>query len=268
MNQPHPQKGKYPRVYQGKGFIIVFEKDYWMAYDPDDSVSGFILYNALTGKYHAWVSEIHMQYPQLARARYNSNEDCPVDENHSPKSEFMMLLALRARATEHEVGSDFVARGNRELYFRIRRSEVEAETQKALSESNWKECLRIARDKRAFDEWVGQHLVRLLKGDDAAESFMRIAKWIKQVEKIEGQEVSPQNLRFFAAVEEATRTTTCVVPCQKDVQAIYEKGLSANQIGEGEGFRSVMRRLHFDWLLAGGRGPANIQKKSGGRRKN
>lgn len=273
MKEARPHNTEQPgdhreRVYQGNGFIIVFAKDYWMAHNPDDNGSGFLLYNALTGTFHAWANEIQMLYPQLAKAPYKPPSDCPVDENHHPKSDFMILLALRKRANEYAPGSDFVARSNREMVFRLRRMEIENTTGNSLSDRNWAEYLRIAGDEEAFEKWAGQYLIRLLIEDDAAESFMRIGRWLKHAEKIESQELPPQYLRFFAAIEEAAKTAKRMVPFKKDVQAIYERGMSANELGAKTGFRAIMRRLNFEWLPSGGRGPSKQQKKSGGRKKN
>lgn len=256
MNEPLPcGTSEFPKAFQSNGFIIeFFDQNSWIAHDPNDPISGFIIYNHPTKTFHAWVSEIHMMFPQLARAPYKSYADCPVDENHNPKSEFMMLLAFRGRGEKPVSGSDFFARCDRDLVFRIFRNEVEQSTGKPFSAERWAECLRIASDKKAFQEWVGANLLYHLMKDDAAERFMRFAKWLKLAERIERREYPTHYHRFFAAVEEAAGNAERVVPLQKDVRAVYERGLSANQLGGKYGFRAVMRKLNFDWLPAGGRG--------------
>lgn len=261
--RPSRKNGVRPEVFQGDGFIIIFEHDYWLAHDPDDNLSGFVLYNRLTGKYHAGVSPIHITFPKFAKGKFKTAEDCPVDENHNPRGDFLMLLALRERFKEHHPGSDHEARSWREFAFRKRWQEVEDLTGKPVSESNRAHCMRIAGSSTDFETYVGKWLVSLVHDDNASEILIRLGKWMKHADEIESGAIAPHYSRFLAAVEEALENAELVVPCQKDVQRIYEKGLSANQLGKGHGFRSVMRQLHFDWLPAGKRGKVSIPKISG-----
>lgn len=245
-----------------KGFGVYQMPDYWIAHDTEDNLSGFLLYDKKSQKYHAWVSEIHMGFPKLARAAYKTAEDCPVDENHKPKADFLMLLALRKRFKEHGPGSEFVARSWRTLAFIKRRYEVKERTGKPLSESNWAHCMKIAESEELFEDYAGKWLVGIVDGDRASETLGRFSKWLEKADDIESEEIPFHYSKFFAAVESAA-TEAQGVPKKKDVQAIYERGMSANQLGNGHGFRDVRRQLHFDWLPAGGRGKSKSPKISG-----
>jgi hypothetical protein len=254
----------YPKAVQGDRFTITFDRDFWLAHNPDDYLSGFIIFNKLTGKHHAWVSVIHMMFPRLAKAGFKLAEDCPVDENRYPKADFLMLLAIRSRFKEPCFGSDFVASGWRAQAFRKRGEENELLTGKPVSASKLAHWARFTKSKTEFEKVAADWLMAHVRHDNACEILARFGNWIKLAEDIENEEIPPHYARFFAAVEEATRNAPPqVVPCKKDVQGIYERGMSGCQLGEGQGFRAVMRHLHFDWLPAGRRGPNQQQQKSG-----
>jgi hypothetical protein len=217
-----------------------------------DPSSSFLLFNPSTGSYHAWTNEWRIWGPPLAKAPYADPSDCPVDDLYLPKSEILMILAVRGRAKELAPGSNFVANSNREYALRMRRRELSKEGI-TVSEKNWAACLKMASDTDAFEKWVANHLMLLLQHDDCAEKLIRLGQWMKKTEHIEREEIPPHYLRFHQAVELAAHDSG-LVPTQKSVRAIYEKGLSANQLGGGHGFRSTMIKLAFDWLPAGGRG--------------
>lgn len=84
-----------PSSGTNKRSLVSDTPDWWIANDRENPKSGFLLFNKLTGTYHAWTSELHIQFPQLARGGFKDPEDCPVDENHLPKADLLMLLALR-----------------------------------------------------------------------------------------------------------------------------------------------------------------------------
>ena len=244
------------------GFVIDDLADFWIAVSKDDLRGGILLYNKLTQKYHAWVCEQITVFPKLAKARYKNADDCPVDENHNLKADLVMLLALRKRFKEHVPGSEVVAWSWRELAFQQRRYEVEQRTGKPLSESNWAHCMKIAKSKELFEDYAAKWLLNIIRGDRASEKLGRFSKWLKKAEDIESEEIPSHYSDFFAAVESAAMEAQGV-PKQKDVQAIYEKEMSANQLGKGHGFRDVMRQLRFEWLPAGGRGKNKSPKISG-----
>ena len=228
-------------------------KDCWIAHSASDPISGFILFNKRTRKIHAWFSEAGIHFPPLARANYSSPEDCPVDEHHRPRADFLMLLALRNRFKEYMPGSDFVAYSRRMSAFERRRQEIEETTGKLVSEANWKECQRIASSSQQFEVYATNWLANLIQKDDASKTLIRFGRWLERAEEFENAVIPPQYTRFYSAVEKAALDTDGI-PTQKEVRAIYEKGLSANQLGRGHGFRAVMIQLHFEWLPAGGRG--------------
>ena len=257
------KKKPKPETAVAKGsYAVVQMPDCWIAHISGDAISGFLLYNKTTQKYHAWASEIYMAFPKLAKAPYKCADDCPVNEDHNPKSDFLFLLALRKRFKEHAPGSEFVARSWRELAFRQRRSEAERRKGKALSESNWAHCMKIARSKELFEDYVAKWLMHIVCGDRASETLRRFSKWLEKAEDIESEFIPRHYEKFLAAVEAAAMESQGV-PKKKDVQAIYEKEMSANQLGKGHGFRDVMRQLRFEWLPVATRGRDSKPKKSG-----
>ncbi len=248
-------------------FVVVEPPDCWVAHRRDDPASSFLLYNKLTGTFHAWAAETTTLYARLGRGKYSTPEDSPLDERHYPKSELLMLLALRRRRKEDMAGSDFVARTLREHAFMKKRQEVEKRSGKPLSDGNWRHCMQIAESREAFEKYVGEWLVGIVESDQAVETLARFSNWLGKSADIESGAVTTHYQRFLDSVETAA-TAAMGIPTKKAVQAIYESGLSQNQLGEGTGFRSVMRQLKFDWLPTGGRGPAVSKKKSGIKSKN
>lgn len=244
-----------------KRSIVSDAPDWWIANDRENPKSGFLLFNKLSGTYHAWTSELHVQFPQLARG-FKDSEDCPVDENHLPKADLLMLLALRHRFKEPMPGSEFVARSWRRLAFLKRSSELNETTGKTISDGNWQRAMDIANDEFEFEKYAGEWLMWKVQEDRAGDILIRFGKWLNKIAHIESETIAPQYLRFFAAVETAAADVGAI-PTQSAVRVIYEKGLSANQLGAGTGFRSVMDQLDFGWLPAKGRGATKQQKKSG-----
>lgn len=223
----------------------------WIAHGGNPSNS-FLLFDPNTNSYHAWSNEWNIWYPPLAKGPYSDLGHCPVNERHQPKSELLMMLAIRNRSKEYAPGSNLVAQSNRELALRMKRFEL-SEQGIRVSEKNWNKCLQMATDEDAFERWVANHLIQLIQEDDGADRLIRLGEWLKKTEHVEREEVQPHYLRFLKAVEQAA-TEAGGVPFQKSVKTIYEKELTANQLGQGHGFRSVMEKLKFDWLPAGGRG--------------
>jgi hypothetical protein len=250
-----------------RGFDVLQMTDCWLAQGNEDPSSGFLLYNKMTQNYHAWVSEFLMVFPKLAKAPYKSADDCPVDENHNPKADLLMLIALRKRFKEHAPGSDFVARSWRRMAFMQRRREVENRSGKLLSDRNWAHCMEISESQEKFEAYAANWLMDLVCDDRASEILGRFSKWLKKAEEVEIEGIPDHYTRFFSAVEVAAQKAQGV-PKKKEVQKIYEKGLNSNQLGQGHGFRDVMRQLHFNWLPAGGRGKATAPKISGIRSRN
>lgn len=244
---------KVPRG--AKGYVLIDRQEFWIAHSAENPTSGFLLFNKRNQTYHAHTSPIHTEFPRLAKGAYKSAEDCPVDANHSPKGDFLMLLALRRRFQEGAPGSEATERGWRELAFRKRRAEVEEQSGKPLSEVNWMHAMEIAASRTKFEKYVCEWLVDLVSGKNAAEVLLRFSKWIQKAEEIESERVLRTYTRFFEAVETAAMHIEGV-PKQKEVEEAYNDGETANLRIGNEAFRSVMRQLQFDWLPRGGRGKA------------
>ena len=248
-----------------KSHAVIDYGDYWVARDELDHSSGYLVFYKQDGRFSASIPESKTHFPRLARG-YKDPKDCPVDECYIPKSEFLMLLALRERIAGEGPQSDLVARGWREMFFMHRRDEVERKSGKKLSEANWKIAMEKAMDSRLFDEYVGKMLVIAASEDGAADHFFRLAQWLKKIEELEEEPIPPHYLRFFESVETAAQHAG-KVPTQKEVKSIYEAAMNDSQLGEGTGFRNVMRKLCFDWLPAGKRGKSTNHKKVGLRRR-
>ncbi len=234
-------------------YIVVHQPDYWIDHDTATIESGFLLFNKLTGSYHAWVSELRMQFRQLPQGGFKP-DDCPLDESQLPEADLLMLLALRRRFKEHAPGSEAVARHWRRLALQKRSMEIRERKGKTVSEENMKRAMEIADDVGEFEKFAGIWLVGLVKEDRAGDILIRFGKWLNRVSDIESETIEVHYQRFFDAVAEAASLVKGV-PTQAAVRKIYEKGLSANQLGEGTGFRSVMEHLQFGWLPPAGRGP-------------
>jgi hypothetical protein len=250
-----------------KSFGVYQMPDCWIAHCTDDNLSGFLLYNKQTQKYHAWVSEILIHFPQLARAHYKSADDCPVDENHNPKADLLMLIALRKRFKEDVPDSQLNAITWRRMAFLQRRKEVEKQSGKPLSEVNWAHCMALSVSEDKFEEYAANWLMALVCDDRASEILVRLGKWLKKVEELGIKEI-PDNYKGFLSAVETAAENVQGVPKQSEVKKIYEKGLSRNQLGQEHGLRDLMRQLHFDWLPAAGRGPSTKPKISGIRARN
>lgn len=249
-----------PRISR-KTYTITDYGDHWTARDKRDHISGFLLFHRETGRFSAGVPEAVTHFPRLAKG-YKDFKDCPVDESYRPKSEFLMLLALRGKIAGQGPHSDLVARGWREMFFMHRRDEAERKSGRNLSEANWKIAMEKARYPELFEEYVGAMLVKAASEDCASEHFLRLAQWLKKIEELEEEPIPPHYSRFFKAVEIAAQQAGDV-PTQKEVKLIYEAGMNDNQCLADSGFRNVMRKLCFDWLPPGRRGKNTHQKKVG-----
>lgn len=260
MKKTAREQAKGPR----KAYAVTDYGDHWMARDEVDQASGYLSFHKQDGRFYAGIPESRTHFPRLAKG-YKNPTDCPVDEFHVPKSEFLMLLALRERIAGKGPISDLVARGWREMFFMHRRDEVELKSGSKLSEKNWEMAMEKAKSPKLFEEYVGALLVIAASDDGASDHFSRLAQWLRKIEELEAEPIPPHYVRFFKAVETAAEGSGGV-PTQKEVKALYEAGLNDSQLGKGTGFRNVMRHLCFDWLPAGKRGKTSIQKKVGLRR--
>lgn len=238
-------------------------KERYKCYEMDESgdtmvwhtgtglVNSWLLHHKPSGTFRAWTSEVSMLFPSLAKAPYASPDDSPVDHRNRPKFDVLLMLAVRDRIGEYapDRWSHFLASriGAVSTYIR------EFEDRNPLDSRDWGEFREIANSKERFEEWAGRYLVDLLKSDDAGDKLVRLGNWLKKVQHIEAGEFSQHYLRFFEAVETAAERIGGL-PTQKEVRVIYEEGQSANQLGRGHGFRSVMKQLRFEWLPAGTRG--------------
>jgi hypothetical protein len=251
---------KKTRIPQ-KTYAITDYGDHWVARDERHHTSGYLAFFKERGKFFAGVPEAVTHFPRLARG-YKDPKDCPVDESHRPKSEFLMLLALRGKIAGDGPHSDLVARGWREMFFEHRRDESQSKSGRKLSEANWKIALEKARSPELFEEYVGAMLVNAASEVGASEHFLRLAQWLKKIEELEEEPIPPHYRRFIKAVETAAQNAGDV-PTQKEVKLIYEAGMNDNQCLAESSFRNVMRKLYFHWLPPGKRGKNTHHKKVG-----
>jgi hypothetical protein len=243
------------------GYAITDYGDHWIARDEFDHCSGYLVFYKRNGRFSAGIPESKTHFPRLARG-YKDPKDCPVDENHVPKSEFLMFLALREKIAGDGPSSDLIARGWREMFFMSKREEIEGNSDRVFSKKDWARAMEMARDASQFADYAGVCLVHTVKSERAADHFRRLALWLEKIEQLEAEPIPAHYQKFFRAVESAAEAAQRI-PNQKEVQAIYESDLNRNQKGEETGFRNVMRHLCFGWLPAGGRGVAKNPKISG-----
>jgi hypothetical protein len=209
------------------------------------------------------------KFSSLGKGKYRHPTDGPLGFEKWPKGDFLMLLAARGGQIEGEPKHpEFEARSWRRLAVLTRLAEVERERGEPISDEHRERALDVAESESKFEDHLGKILVTRLQGERASQEFQRIAGWIAKIEEMERQGIPPMYQRFFRAVEAAAAETYAAgsrlpIPVQKDVQKIFEDGLTENQLGEATSFKSLLKLLKFDWLPGGGRGPG-LKKRVGG----
>lgn len=265
-------------------YVINEMQGCWIAVDPSDPKSGFLLYNKLTNRYHAWCSEAVHFLPSLASGMKTDDPLCPVDKDYRPKADFLFLLTYRNKTREYVEGSNFVRRYYRELYFEQRRREIEAGG-KTVSEANWNICMEIANCSERFSSYAAERMASIVSKDDEGVILDKFARWMPKIHIMENEDYSPNYYRFFKALEMSAEAANGV-PFSKYVEKEYNKlaapspdaawldspemrsvnkNHGASTVALSAGFRSVKRHLHFEWLPSGGRGKSTQQKISGRR---
>lgn len=242
-----------PQREQKKRFIISELPDCWVAHDIDDHTSGFLLYDKISGKYHASLSELKLHFPQLAKGGYKKTCDSPIDQLHMPKGELLLLFALRKRFEKNHISDDAVASNWRMLAIRQLSKELQETTGKAISEASLKIWEDISRDESRFEKYIGEWLIMKIQDEGAGDFLIRIGTWINKIAHMESFPVDNRYGEFFNSVEIAAQNAGGV-PTQKAVRSIFENEFSNPQLIAGSTFDSLMERLCFSWLPAGGRG--------------
>jgi hypothetical protein len=239
-----------------------FENEhFWFASGSASRATGMLCFDKRTQSYEASFFDDKIIFPKLASGNYASKADCPVDSKYKPKAEFLMLLALRE-------GFPTESPGRRWDPLRWRKMAIEAQIAERekdrglLPEKNRASAMEIAESWSKFESHVAGWLANAAQEPGAGRVFRRYAGWLDALEKLEKEGIPINYQKFYRAVEIAAREANAV-PTQKAVKAAFEAGMSANQIGSGEGFRELMRRLKFNWLPRAGRGPDSKPRKSG-----
>ncbi len=243
-------------------FYFLENDDEWFATGWSIQMQGTLSYNKKTQKYFANFFEPKVLFPRLAGGNYCSLEDCPVDRSYRPKSDFLFLMALRQPFSKSSATSQLGALEWRQLAIRTRVAESEIIRGAPLPDKNKAYAMEIAASWSEFETHVGNWLAGVAQKENAAQIFRRFARWLDEIKKIEEEGV-PQNYRRFYAAVETAAASVGGVPTKKAVKTAFEAGMSANQLGSGESYRSMEKRLKFSWLPKGGRGPDTSQRKSG-----
>jgi hypothetical protein len=254
MKKPTETKPRTRTKRSYRQYVFYAGKDGWFAHGLDNN-SGSLVYDEKTQEYTASGNEDSILFPKLASGKYSSQADCPIDQNHRPKADFLLLLALRESFPTHSPGRVWNALKWSEKAIQERIAEREKIRGNPLPEKNLVFAREIAASWSKFESYVGKWLADISQKQGAGQIFRRLAGWLDAIEKIEKEGVPPSYQKFFRAVEEAAKNAQGI-PTQKAVRTIYEKGMSISQLGAGTGFDTLKDRLGFEWLPAGRRGPA------------
>jgi len=237
-------------------FHFFDSENFWIAHGLNAQHSGMLFFSKTTEEYSVIPDESSILFPRLARARYTSQEACPLDQHGKPKAEFLILLTIRDR-----IATTGISRFTKDnwLWRRhlLRGWLHDAEKTAGLTPSaEFPQALsEVVTDDEKFENFIGKWLVGIVCGDGAGKNLHRLASWIDRIEKLEAEGVPANYQRFFRAVEEAARNAQGI-PTQKAVRTIFEKGLSANQLGAGTEFDTLKTRLGYEWLPAAKREPS------------
>jgi hypothetical protein len=242
-------------------FFVVETEDFWFATGPSWR-AGSLSFCKRTQQYHATFNDTKTVFPKLAKGNYACQDDCPVDIKHRPKPDFLLLLALREGFPTHSPVKEWNPVRWREMAIQARIAEREKVRGTPLPEKNRAYAMEIAKSWSKFETYAGEWLADMAQQPDAGRLFRRLAGWLDAIVRIESEGIPEDYLKFLRAVETAADEANGV-PTKHAVRAVFEAGMSANQIGDGNGCRDMIRRLKFNWLPNAGRGPALIQKKSG-----
>ncbi len=227
--------------------------EFWIAHEKNDATSGFLLFDKKTRKYHALLNDLKLHFPHLAKGGCKNSSDSPVDELHIPKGELLLLMALRQRFKKHDISDAAIASHWRMLAIRRLSNELEETTGKAISEANLKFWEEISKDESRFEKHIGEWLIVKIQDDGAGDFLIRLGTWINKIAHIESLPVDDRYKIFFKSVEIAAQTAGGV-PTKKAVRSIFENAVPNPQLIAESTFDSLMERLCFSWLPAGGRG--------------
>ncbi len=227
--------------------------EYWIAHDKNDATSGFLLYDKKSGKYHASLSDLKLHFSHLAKGGGKNPSDSPVNQLHIPKGELLLLMALRQRFKKDDISDNAVAFNWRMLAIRQLSNELEETTGKAISDASLKIWEDRSYDESRFEKHIGEWLIVKIKDAGAGDFLIRLGKWINKIAPIESFPIDGRYEKFFKSVEIAAQAVGGV-PTQKAVRGIFENEVSNPQLISESTFDSLMERLYFSWLPAGGRG--------------
>src|SRR5690606_34817602 len=150
----------------------------------------------------------------------------------------------------------------RRLAVRLQLRETAEERGAPTPEETMARALAVAESWQDFERHAGITLAMHASEVGAGKLFRRFAGWMDAIDKLIEEGVPQQYDRLLRSVEAAAEQCKGI-PSQKLVRQFFEDGMSANQLGQADPFRSVLRKLRFDWLPPGGRGPNGAPKKSG-----
>jgi len=251
MKKPSAKKSMAETKQSKEKFVFIDGEDMWFAHNRNNNPKSAILMgNKITQECTVVANEFNILFPKLAKAPYKSQEASPLNQDGEPKTEFLMLLTIRDRM-KASAGSK-ITNDNwlwRRSLLRRRLNDIAKAHNIITSEEFQKAIYEIATNDKGFEKFIGKWLLNIVCADDASIRLRRLASWTDKIEIIESEGVPPHYQNFFRAVEEAGRIAQGI-PTQKAVRTIFEKGLSANQIGAGTEFDTLKIRLGFEWLPA------------------
>ena len=173
-----------------------------------------------------------------------------------------MLLALRESFPTKSPGRQWDSLRWRKAAIDAKLAEREKERGSPLPEKNRSNAKQIIQSLAKFEAYVGSWLTGLVEEPNAGKVFRKLAGWLDAIDRLEETGIPENYLRFFVAVEEAAKLAGGI-PSQLEVRTAFKTELSANQLGQSDTSRSLMKKLKFSWLPIAGRGPGTIRKKSG-----
>jgi hypothetical protein len=246
--------------YAGRFSKVTLEGG-WIALGTPVLHAGRLSYSSSTGKYYASIRDAAVLFPKLAKGRYRDGES-PVDARGNPTADFLFLFALRESSATHSPGRSYDPFQWATLAIETDIREVEKRRGAPLPAANVAYGHEIASSLTRFQDWVGSRLARAAAKPQSGQIFKKYAKWLDLIDGLEEVGIPEHYQRFLRSVEVAADAAGDV-PTKRAVKAEFDRGKSANELGEDTGFRSVMQRLRFEWLPNSGRGPAASPKKGG-----
>jgi len=250
MNEPRETSG--PKPNKKRRYLRWESPEGWLAVKAGWPVIGTLRYETRNDRYLATCRLRMRNFRPAGKGQWEKGES-PIYPGGKPKSEFLMILTLRADSPEHQISALEISLFRRATVTAAL-AEREANSGHLVSQAVRKNAYRVASSISRFENWVSSQMVGSLEGPMAAARFSKYAKWIPVIDRVLSSPSDPEEVSFLKAVEEAAAICRGVPTSQAVADAFY-RDRSINQRGSGSTFRTLKTRLDFDWLPSARPGP-------------